>query len=65
MLSPATHASILMGAEDGGEMGAFHEARHAAIRRAIETKLTDFLPVGQEAVLIPDIRLTTPPWPQP
>ncbi len=62
VLSPATHSSILIGAEDQGEMGAFHEARHAAIRAAILTKLSDFLPVGQEAVLIPDTRLTTDPW---
>lgn len=62
VLSPATHAAILTGAEDGGEMGAFWEARHAAIRAAILEKLKDFLPVGQEAVLIPDIRLTNPPW---
>ncbi len=65
VLSPATHEAILTGAEDEGEMGAFHEARHAAIRSAILTKLTDFLPVGHEAVLIPDTRLTTPPWSAP
>ena len=62
VLSPATHDAILKGAEDGGEMGAFHAARHAAIRDAILTKLADFLPVGQEVVLIPDTRLTTAPW---
>jgi hypothetical protein len=62
VLSPATHPAILTGAEDNGEMGAFHDARHAAIRAAILTKLSDFLPIGQEAVLIPDIRLTNDPW---
>lgn len=62
VVSPATHATILEGAEDGGEMGAFLEARHAAIRAAIAEKLTEFLPMGQEAVLIPDIRLTIAPW---
>ena len=65
VLSPASHVSILTGAEDGGEMGAFHEARHAAVRAAILTKLSDFLPVGQEAVLIPDIRLTADLWAAP
>lgn len=62
VLSPACHPAILSGAEDKGEMGAFHDARHAAIREAIMTKLSDFLPIGQEAVLIPDTRLTTEPW---
>lgn len=65
VLSPATHPAILTGAEDEGEIGAFHEARHAAVRAAILTKLTDFLPVGQEVVLIPDIRLTAEPWSPP
>ena len=61
VLAPASHVSILAGAEDEGELGAFHHARHAAIRTAILTKLADFLPVGLEAVLIPDARLTEPP----
>ena len=61
VLAPASHASILAGAEDEGELGAFHHARHAAIRTAILTKLADFLPVGLEAVLVPDARLTEPP----
>ena len=65
VLSPATHEAILNGAEDEGEIGAFHHARHAAIRDAIVTKLNDFLPVGQEVVLIPDTRLTEPAWPAP
>ncbi|ABV94284.1 hypothetical protein Dshi_2551 [Dinoroseobacter shibae DFL 12 = DSM 16493] len=65
VLSPATHPALLTGAEDGGEIGAFHEARHAAVRSAIHDKLSDFLPVGQEVVLIPDIRLTAEPWSPP
>lgn len=62
VLAPASHDDILTGAEDEGEMGAFHHARHAAIRSAIVTKLSDFLPVGQEAVLIPDSRLSAAPY---
>lgn len=65
VLSPANHKEILTGAEDEGECGAGHHARHAAVRAAILTKLRDFLPVGQELVLIPDARLTEPAWAAP
>ncbi|MEL7347799.1 MAG: hypothetical protein AAFN17_08600, partial [Pseudomonadota bacterium] len=62
VLTPASHRSVLTGAEDEGEIGAFHPAHHARLRRAILDKLADFLPVGLEAVLVPDPRLTEPPY---
>ncbi|MEL6335330.1 MAG: phage tail protein, partial [Pseudomonadota bacterium] len=62
VLTPASHRSVLTGAEDEGEIGAFHPAHHARLRRAILDKLADFLPVGLEAVLAPDPRLTEPPY---
>ncbi|MCB1744637.1 MAG: phage tail protein [Gammaproteobacteria bacterium] len=62
VLHPATPDAICHGAEDGGEMGAFHDRHHCLRRAAIHDKLKDYLPVGQKAVLIPDPRLLrTPP----
>ncbi|MEM9292162.1 MAG: phage tail protein [Acidobacteriota bacterium] len=60
-LHPATPESILAGAEDGGELGADHHRRSTLARRAVLDKLTDFLPLGTEAVLVPDPRLLSPP----
>jgi len=56
-LSPAAPDSIAFGAEDGGEMGAHHRHRHTLRRAAVLKKLEDFLPVGIEAALIPDLGL--------
>ena len=61
VLHPATPASISQGAEDLGEMGAYHHAHHRLADEAVLDKLTDFLPVGQEAVLIQDPRLHAQP----
>jgi hypothetical protein len=62
VLHPASAASVRFGAEDGGEMGAYHERRYSLQVAAVLDKLEDFLPVGIEAVLIPDHRLLqTPP----
>jgi hypothetical protein len=61
VLHPATRDSVCAGAEDGGEVGAFHHAFHCQARRAVMAKLADFLPLGQEAVLIPDERLLAAP----
>ena len=51
VLRPETPASILGGAEDGGEMGAFHAWAHAALRVALLDKLADHLPLGVEPVI--------------
>jgi hypothetical protein len=62
VLSPASHPSVLTGAEDEGEVGAFHHAMHARILAATREKLAEVLPVGHEAVLIPDPTLTETPF---
>jgi len=64
VLHPATPESIRFGAEDGGEMGAYHHRRYCLQDAAILEKLRDFLPLGLEPVLIPDPRLLALP-PEP
>jgi len=61
VLSLESHASIRSGAEDGGEMGAYHDRRYCQRWRAVLDKLADYLPLGLEAVLVPDVRLTCKP----
>jgi hypothetical protein len=56
-LHPATAEAIRFGAEDGGEMGAYHGRRYSMLLAAVQDKLNDFLPVGMEAVVVPDLRL--------
>jgi hypothetical protein len=57
VLHPATSEQIRFGAEDGGEMGAHHGWRYSLLMAAVQDKLRDFLPVGIEAVIVPDLRL--------
>ncbi|MGD2115922.1 MAG: phage tail protein [Acidobacteriota bacterium] len=57
VLHPATPEAVCSGAEDGGEMGAYHRHHHCLQRAAVLDKLADFLPVGIEAALVPDPRL--------
>ncbi len=54
VLHPATPAEIAKGAEDGGEMGAYHHLHLVASRDAVITKLKDYLPTGIKPVIIPD-----------
>ncbi|TKJ38593.1 phage tail protein [candidate division LCP-89 bacterium B3_LCP] len=61
VLHPSTPDSIRFGAEDGGEMGAYHYKQYCLREAAILDKLKDFLPVGIEAALIPDHRLNEKP----
>lgn len=61
VLHPATPASICFGAEDNGEMGAYHHRRYCLQTAAVLYKLRDYLPLGIEAVLIPDARLLQRP----
>ena len=61
VLHPATPPSICFGAEDNGEMGAYHHRRYCLQAAAVLDKLQDFLPLGIEAVLIPDARLLQRP----
>lgn len=61
VLHPETSEEIGMGAEDGGEMGAFHNRFYSRIRSAVAEKLADFVPIGIEAVLVPDSVLLDAP----
>ena len=61
VLHPEAPRAIRLGAEDGGEMGAFHGRRYSLTAEAVRNKLEDYLPVGVEAVLIPDPLLLNPP----
>jgi hypothetical protein len=61
VLHPAAPSAIGQGAEDGGEMGAYHALRHVLSRAALRDKLIEHLPLGMEPVLIPDPRLLAPP----
>ena len=54
VLHPATAKDISSGAEDGGEMGAYHYLHLVARQQAVIKKLADFLPTGMKAVVIPD-----------
>lgn len=57
VLHPATAPSIRHGAEDGGEMGAYHDDHLCLLHEAIIEKLHEYLPVGLQAVVIPDPQL--------
>ena len=66
VLHPASNSVTRQGAEDGGEMGAYHH-RHFVLReQAVLDKLKEFLPVTQQPVLIPHSNWGTPiPIPEP
>jgi len=57
VLAPLTPRAVRFGAEDGGEMGAYHHRHYALKEQAMLTKIGEFLPVGIEPVLIEDERL--------
>jgi len=61
VLHPAAPSGVSSGAEDGGELGAYHERRDCLGRAAVADKLAEHLPVGLEPVLIPDKRLHVAP----
>lgn len=54
VLHVATQPSVRLGAEDGGEMGAYHAQAYAMRMQAVIEKIEDFVPVGMSAVLIAD-----------
>jgi hypothetical protein len=58
VLHPATDETIRQGAEDGTEMGAYHFLYLCQRYLAVQEKLKDYLPIGYEAVIIPDEYLT-------
>lgn len=61
VLSPSTFKAVKSGAEDGGEMGAYHHQHHMATLTALIRKLEDHLPCGIEPVIIYDPRLNVRP----
>jgi hypothetical protein len=62
VLDTTAAISITGGAEDEGEMGAHHHMFFAAELRALQQKLTNFLPLGQEIAFTYDPMLAlTPP----
>lgn len=60
VLDLTTSQAIRQGAEDDGEMGAYHHLYHSAQLRAMKLKLRDFLPHGQEIAIRYDVRLARP-----
>jgi len=61
VLHPATPESIRYGAEDGAEMGAYHSLYLSLLAEAVVDKLSDYLPLGVKAVVIPDERMVEMP----
>ncbi len=61
VLDIRTDSAISAGAEDEGEMGAYHDLHFAAQARALRKKLSAFLPLGQEISLVYDPLLALPP----
>lgn len=53
--------ALIRGAEDGGEIGAYHAWRYAAQLDALSSKLSDYLTVGLEPVIVRDPRLLCAP----
>ena len=66
VLHPDTDPALRFGAEDGAEMGAYHDLAYTLREQAVLTKLQDTLPVGIEAVMVTDPSLgITPPAMRP
>jgi hypothetical protein len=61
VLSLLTSDAIRFGAEDGGEMGAYHHKYYSLRTEAVLEKMREFLPVGIEPVLLQDTRLMQVP----
>jgi hypothetical protein len=61
VLDPATPGSIRFGAEDGGEMGAYHADAFGLEDEALIEKTTDHLPLAVTPGLITDPRLVHVP----
>lgn len=57
VLHPACPEIVMQGAEDKTEMGAYHNQYYSLLADAVVDKLNDYLPVGTDAVVIPDQRL--------
>lgn len=51
-LSPACAVEIRAGAEDGGEMGAFHDLQQTRREAALRACLDEYLPAGMDASVV-------------
>ncbi len=51
-LAPTTAAAVLQGAEDGGELGVFHDLQHGARREALLRRLDEYTPTGLISALV-------------
>ena len=56
MLHQLCPDAILMGGENGAEMGAFARAAFGIVTTNLESTFTDFLPIALEAGVIDDTR---------
>jgi hypothetical protein len=64
VLDPRTPDAVRFGAEDGGELGAYHERAHSLEQAALVDQVRDHLPHGLEPVVVFDELLhQTPPNP--
>ncbi|MBB3331409.1 hypothetical protein BDK63_002292 [Halomonas campaniensis] len=61
VLHPDGPAEIHAGAEDGGEMGAYHHRFHQRRLEAVRHKLEQHLPLGMTTAIITDPRLARQP----
>jgi hypothetical protein len=61
VLHPTTPPAVRFGAEDGGELGAYHREAHSLEQQALVEQVADHLPQGVRPVLILDARLQQPP----
>ena len=61
VLHPASATHITNGAADGAEMGAYHHLYLMARQQALVNKLKDFMPLGMQAVMVPDKSLNDLP----
>ena len=61
VLHPSARSELRFGGEDGSEMGACHDLRYTLREQAVMDKLSEYLPVGMEAVLVADNSLVCAP----
>ncbi len=61
VIHPAAAEQIKFGAENGGEIGAYHQQRYCLRYEAVILKIKENLPVGLKIALIPDETLSRAP----
>ncbi|WP_462160133.1 hypothetical protein [Pseudoalteromonas sp. GB56] len=61
VIHPATDDDVKYRAEDSTEPGAYHFLQLSLRFDAVQEKLKDYLPVGYDAVVIPDQHLSRLP----